>query len=189
MKRLILMLLVLSAACGGAEKSIAPPPPPPPPVQLEDPPAMVHAINQTSDIFVAWVLVIGHDVDHSAIAPQALVNPTKGPYCLFSGSIPGDRRFVYAAVVPSSALDKRLIDLSSSATASVAFRDSLSKNQINISDFLAANPGLIANTPVFDPAPLGYSPADTVPWRWTVTAPSANTIAVDSSDHTCTRKL
>lgn len=191
MNKLILAsLVVLSAvACGGSSVG-PPPPPPPPPVELVDPPAMVHAINQTAAPFNAWLLIIGPDADRSSVVPQARVfSGASGERCMFTSSLPGERRFIYAAVTPLSTLDNRLQQLSSIDASAVAFRDSLSKNLINPATFFAANPGLIANTASFDPAPLGYSPADTVPWRWVVTAPSVNTIAVDSSDHTCARKL
>jgi plastocyanin len=177
MKRLILAAMVLACSSGRITQPI-----------LEDPPAMVHAINQTDTPFNAWLLIIGSDIDHSGVTLQDRVGPG-GNRCIFTSSIPGERRFVYAAVTPTSTLDNRLSELTLVTAAAAAFRDSLSKNQINVNTFFAANPGLIAATPVFDPAPLGYTPADTVAWRWTVTAPSANTIAVDSSDHTCTRKL
>lgn len=152
---------------------------------------MVHAINQTGAVFDAWLLVIGADVDHSGISPQARVMPGSpgGDRCLFTASLPGERHFIYAAVTPGSTLDHRLLQLVGDDAAARAFRDSLSKNQLNVAAFFAANPGLVANTPVFDPAVPGYGVADTVPFRWTVTAPNSNTIAVDTADHSCTRKL
>jgi hypothetical protein len=183
----VLAAALFALACGGSS-AIAPPPPPPPPA-VEDPPAMVHAINQTDAAFNAWLLIIGPDADRSSVVPQARVFPgTSGERCLFSSSLPGERRFIYAAVVPTSTLDNRLKELSSVDAAAVAFRDSLSKGQINTATFFAANPGLVAATPIFDPAVPGYGVADTVPFRWTVAAPNSNTIAVDTADHTCTRK-
>lgn len=190
MRTRIIIAALLALACGG--RSIVappPPPPPPPPPELVDPPAMVHAVNQTADAFNAWLLIIGADADRSSIVPQARVFPgSSGERCLFSSSLPGERRFIYAAVTPNTALDNRLKELSSTDAAAVAFRDSLSKNQINMATFSAANPGLVAATPIFDPAVPGYGVADTVPFRWTVAAPNSNTIAVDTADHSCTRK-
>jgi hypothetical protein len=192
MRKLSLYAAVLAVAACGHNAVVGPPapPPPPPPVVLEDPPAMVHAINQTADPFNAWLLIVGADADHSSIVPQARVFPgASGERCLFTSSLPGERRFIYAAVTPVSALDNRLKALSTIDAAAVAFRDSLSKGQINTATFFAANPGLVAATPIFDPAVPGYGPADTVAFRWTVAAPNSNTIAVDTADHTCTRKL
>jgi hypothetical protein len=185
MRNSLLFGLLVVVACGGSDV-IAPPPPP------VDPPALVHAVNLTDQSFEAWLIIVGADALHSGLADQGAVAPSSQPdvgvSCLATGSVPGERRFVYAAVSRGSALDHRLNQLSAGIgdPAADAFRDSLSKNQINLTNFLAANPGLVAQTGLFDPAaPTGFGPTDPIPYTWTVSAPSTNTIVVNTSDHAC----
>src|SRR5690242_18645412 len=175
---------MLSWACS---KSVSAPPPPVP----VDPPAAVHVVNTTGGNFNAWTLIVGADLNHSGLAfggsSEPLVHP--GNLCLRSGQASGERRSSQIAVAENSTLDSILRVFSTDAPSARAWVDSVRQGQINLGSWVAAHPGLVAATPLFDPAPASWPPTgwpvaapnDTVPWTWTVSGPGATTVVVDTT--------
>lgn len=184
-------LLLFIVACGKAPTAPVAPPPPPPPAPPLDPPVAVHVINQRTAFFNAWTLIIGADSGRTGIAAQGSVYPDTsiqfpGPFCLRSAAVPGQRLLVEIAVVPNSALESALAQISNADAAGSLKRDSLSRGTLLPATLLARASGLITATAPFDPVPAGFTfPPDTVPWTWTVQANGATTIIIDRADRAC----
>lgn len=163
-----------NAACGHEVTATKPP--------ALDPPATVHVVNHTGVVFDAWTIVIGADSGRTGVDVIQTVDSTA---CLSSGQVPGERLFVEAAVARFSSLDSLLFIHLIGDAARSAFADSLARGLLTPGALLASRPGLITETPEFDPAPPGYGPTDTVRWTWTATPDSLSMVVVDSTDHGC----